>query len=194
MPWLVAAEAALRGGVDVVQFREKDLSDDEFFRRASLLRSVCVAHRTLFIVNDRIDVAHEIGADGVHLGQDDASIHEARQTLGPDAVVGLSTHDETELQRALDSGADYVGVGSLFPTATKGRAVSVGSPARLAPLAVRAEEQGTPAFGIGGIDAACIDEVARAGFTRIATCAGVLAAADPAAVVRHLRAAVTPSV
>ena len=192
MPWIVAAEDALRGGVDVVQLREKDLDDEEFARRAAVLQAVCTAHRRLFVVNDRVEIARAVGADGVHLGQGDTSVAEARAILGPDAVIGISTHDADELQRALADGCDYVGVGSVFPTTTKGSPVKVGSPAELAPLAAQAEDAGVPAFAIGGIDGSSVADVASAGFQRIAVCSGVLAAADPAAAARSLRATVTP--
>jgi thiamine-phosphate pyrophosphorylase len=189
--WLGAVERALHGGVDVVQLREKSLDDAAFAERARRLASLCHAHRALFVVNDRVEIAREVRADGVHVGQDDASVAAARALLGPDALVGVSTHDSEELDRALADGADYVGMGSVFPTTTKGRAVPVGSPSALAPLAQRAEDAGVPAFAIGGIDVAQADAVAAAGFTRIATCAGVLGADDPESAARALRAALT---
>ncbi len=187
------AEAALRGGVNVVQLREKDLPDAEFERRARALAALCREAGALFIVNDRVDIARDVGADGVHLGQGDMAVAKARAMLGNGPLIGVSTHDDTELGRALADGVDDVGVGSLFPTTTKGSAVSVGSPATLAPLARRAEEGGVPAFGIGGITVANVAQVAAAGFRRIAVSAGVLAADDPEAAARELRAALSRS-
>ena len=189
--WLASVAAALAGGADIVQLREKSIADDEFADRARQLAGLCHAHGALFVVNDRLHVATEIDCDGVHLGQDDAGVAAARRALGSDALVGISTHDAAELSRALSDGADYVGVGAVHPTATKGRAVSVGSPTTLAPLALRAERSGVPAFAIGGIDVARADDVAAAGFTRIATCAGVLASEDPESAARAIRGAVT---
>lgn len=190
--WLDAVARALAGGADVVQLREKDLDDAELASRARALVPLCRSHDALLVVNDRVAVARDVGADGVHLGQEDAAVADARAALGPDALVGVSTHDAGELDRALRDGADYVGVGSVYPTATKGRAVAVGTPVSLAPLAVRAESAGVPAFAIGGIDVARSVEVAAAGFVRIATCAGVLAAEDPEAAARAIRTHLTP--
>lgn len=188
-PWLDAVRRALAGGADVVQLREKALDDAAFAARAAALRDLCREHGALFVVNDRVEAARAVGADGVHLGQEDVSVAAARALLGPDVLVGVSTHDAGELDDALRDGADCVGVGSVFPTATKGRDVPVGSPAALAPLAARAEAAGVPAFAIGGIDVARAPAVAAAGFTRVATCAGVLAAEDPEAAARAIRAA-----
>lgn len=189
--WLAAVAAALAGGVDIVQLREKAIDDVELANRARRLAALCRQHGALFIVNDRLEVAAAIECDGVHLGQEDAGVAAARRVLGADALVGISTHDATELERAIADGADYVGVGSVYPTATKGRAVPVGSPATLAPLAERAERAGVPAFGIGGIDVARAADVAAAGFRRIATCAGVLAGAEPEHAARAMRDALT---
>ncbi len=185
--WLAATEHALAGGVDVVQLREKSLCAAALLERAAVVGALCRAHGALFIVNDRLDVAAGVDCDGVHVGQGDASVASARRALGPHALVGVSTHDAAELDRTLAAGADYVGVGSVYATATKGRAVPVGSPAGLAPLAARAEAAGVPAFAIGGIDVDRARAVAAAGFTRIAVCAAVLGAPDPTATARTLR-------
>jgi thiamine-phosphate pyrophosphorylase len=184
-----AVAGALRGGVDVVQLREKELDGAELLARARELRALCDAHGALFVVNDDVLVARDAGADGVHLGQDDASVAEARAALGGEALVGVSTHSAAELDAALRAGADYVGVGSLFPTATKARATPVGSPAGLAPLAARAEAAGVPAFGIGGVDARNVVEVAAAGFRRMAVCAAILRSPYPEGAARRLRSA-----
>lgn len=188
-PLLEAVEAALAGGVSIVQVREKKMDDAALLALARRLRAVCDAHGALLVVNDRIEVARDAGADGVHLGQEDRPVGEARRILGPSALVGVSTHDAAELDRALADGADYVGVGSVFATATKGRAVPVSGPAALAPLAARAEAAGVPAFAIGGITPANVAEVAAAGFRRVAVSAGVLAAESPRAAAAALLAA-----
>lgn len=176
----------------MIQLREKTASDADLLALARRLRSLCDGCGALLVVNDRIDVARDAGADGVHLGQEDRPVTEARRVLGPVALVGVSTHDAGELTRALADGACYVGVGSVFPTATKGRAVPVSGPAALAPLAARAEAAGVPAFAIGGIDAANVRDVAAAGFSRVAVCAGVLAAEDPEAAAAAIVAALPP--
>lgn len=179
LPLLDAVAAAIDGGVDVVQLREKTMSDGEFLELADDLRLLCAATDVLFIVNDRVEAARVVGADGVHVGQEDVPVETARRIVGRDALIGVSTHDAVELTAALGDGADYVGVGSLFPTTTKGRDVLVGSPTELAPLATRAETAGVPAFAIGGITAANVGDVVAAGFRRVAVCAGVLATDDP---------------
>jgi thiamine-phosphate pyrophosphorylase len=189
LPLTDAVAAAIDGGVDVVQLREKDMDAGAFLELADELRLLCAARDALFVVNDRVEAARLVGADGVHLGQEDASVAEVRRLLGADALVGVSTHDEAELDAALRDGADYVGLGSVFATTTKGRDVPVSGPGALAPLAARAEAAGVPAFAIGGITAANVADVAAAGFRRVAVCAGVLATDDPAAAARSIVAA-----
>jgi thiamine-phosphate pyrophosphorylase len=166
---LAAVADAVLGGATIVQLREKRMDDAAVLALARRLRAVCDAHGVLLVVNDRIEVALDAGADGVHLGQEDRPVAEARRILGPAALVGVSTHDER----------DYVGVGSVFATATKGRAVPVSGAAALAPLGARAEAAGVPAFAIGGITPENAAGVAAAGFRRVAVSAGVLAADSP---------------
>ncbi len=187
-----AVAAAIDGGVDVVQFREKEMEDGAFLELADDLRLLCAAKDVLFIVNDRVEAARLVGADGVHLGQDDVAVADARRILGPDALIGVSTHDATELACALADGADYVGVGSVFATSTKGRDVLVSGATALAPLAAKAETAGVPAFAIGGITTENVDEVVAAGFRRAAVCAGILGSDDPARRARELVAVLTP--
>jgi thiamine-phosphate pyrophosphorylase len=189
LPLLDAVGAAIEGGADVVQLREKTMEDGEFQELADDLRLVCAAADVLFVVNDRPIAARLVGADGVHVGQDDVSVAEARRVAGPGVLVGVSTHDAAELAAALADGADYVGVGSVFATATKGRGVPVSGPVALAPLARRAEAAGVPAFAIGGITPENVREVVDAGFRRVAVCAGILAADDPCAAARAIAAA-----
>lgn len=189
-PLYAAVQEALRGGATMVQLREKSMADADVLALALGLRVICDAHDALLIVNDRIEVARDAGADGVHLGQEDRPVAEARRLLGPGAFVGVSTHDSVELLRAVHDGADYVGVGSVFPTTTKGRQVRVSGPERLAELAVLAEKSvHVPAFAIGGITPANVREVASAGFRRVAVSAGVLGAEDPRAAASAIVAA-----
>lgn len=188
-PLLDAVDEALRGGVDMVQLREKTARDAEVLATAKLLRSLCDRYGVPLIVNDRIEVARDAGADGVHLGQEDRPVAEARRMLPRGALIGVSTHDADELTRALRDGADYVGVGSVFPTSTKGRDVPVSGATALAPLGARAESAGVPAFAIGGITTANVPDVARAGFRRVAVTAGILAADDPRAAAAAFQAA-----
>ena len=176
----------LEGGVGVFQVREKTATDRLVRHVTELMCGLCEPYGTLVLVNDRIENARDAGADGVHLGQEDRSVAEARRILGPAALVGVSVHDETELERALRDGADYVGVGSVFPTKTKGRAVPVSGPDALAPLAVRAEAAGVPAFAIGGITPSNVAKVRAAGFLRVAACAGILRSRNPRWAARRL--------
>lgn len=187
VPLAEAVEAAIDGGIDVVQLREKEMDGASFLELADELRLLCAARDVLFVVNDRVEAARLVGADGVHLGQEDAPVAEARRLLGGEAFIGVSTHDAVELDVALRDGADYVGVGSVFPTTTKGRHVPVSGAAMLAPLAARADAAGVPAFAIGGITIENVGEVSAAGFRRVAVCAGILATDDPQAAASAIR-------
>jgi thiamine-phosphate pyrophosphorylase len=193
LPLLDAVAAAIDGGVDVVQLREKTMNEAAFLELADDLRLLCAAKDVLFIVNDRVEAARIVGADGVHLGQDDVSVADARRAMGPWGLAGVSTHDAVEVDAALRDGADYVGVGSVFPTATKGRHVPVGGAKSLAPFAKRAEATGVPAFAIGGITARNVAEVVAAGFKRIAVCAAILEADDPRAAAAALLSSLADS-
>jgi thiamine-phosphate pyrophosphorylase len=184
LPLVEAVAAAIDGGVEVVQLREKTMPDGAFLELADDLSLLCAAKDVIFIVNDRVEAARLVGAHGVHLGQDDLPVAEARRSLGPEGLVGVSTHDAAEIAAALAARADYVGVGSVFATATKGRDVPVSGPAALAALAARAEAAGVPAFAIGGITVDNLGDVTAAGFRRVAVCAGILATDDPRAAAR----------
>ncbi len=117
--WLTVAEAALSGGADVIQLREKRLPDRELLTRAEKLRETTRRHGALLIINDRPDIAVLVDADGVHLGRDDLPIEAARRIVGPHRIIGASTHGVDEVTHALASGADYLGVGPMFASRTK---------------------------------------------------------------------------
>ena len=154
---------ALEGGVDLFQLRDKHASDDEILAAAAVARDLCAAHGALFIVNDRPDLAAAAGADGVHVGQDDASVAEARAAVGPGALVGLSTHSPEQIA-AVPAEADMIGVGPVYATPTKaGR-----TPAGLGLVEHAAGHARVPWFAIGGIDARTAPEVVARGATRIA--------------------------
>jgi thiamine-phosphate pyrophosphorylase len=121
-PQLEVIRGALEGGVRLVQFRDKESPDREFIREGREALALCRRHGALLLVNDRVEAAKAIGADGVHLGQDDMPPAEARRILGPEAVIGLSTHDREEVLAARDLPLDYVNIGPMFPTATKDHA------------------------------------------------------------------------
>jgi len=193
--YLVCAEiggarlrAALRGGVDVVQLRMKDAPDDDVLRAAADVRAACDERGALFVLNDRPDLVAAAGADGVHVGQDDMPIAAAREIVGPDRLVGISTHAPADLAGA--TGADYAGVGPVYATPTKpGRAAATLDYVRHA-----AAHATLPWFAIGGIDAGNVQDVLRAGATRIAVVRAIAEAPDPEAAARELRAAMELSV
>jgi thiamine-phosphate pyrophosphorylase len=178
--------AALSGGVDIVQLREKELDRAEIERSAATFRRVCDAYSALFIVNDDPDLARSCDADGVHVGQDDVSAEAARELLGPDAIVGLSTHSEEQIGAADARPIDYMSVGPIWETPTK-----AGRPAVGLGLVSHAAEQATrPFFGIGGVDPSNAEQVVRAGARRLCAVRAIRDAGDPAAAAEALRAAV----
>lgn len=181
--WTVAE--AVAGGVDVVQLREKGLSDRELLDRARHVRRCTRDAGAVFIVNDRPDIARLAEADGVHLGQDDLGVHDARRTLGPDAIVGVSTHYLDQLRRAVLDGADYVAVGPMFASDTK-KFVELPGP-RFASAAIA--ETSLPAFAIGGISAERLPELVAAGVQRVAVCGAVCRSPDPRSAASALRRA-----
>jgi thiamine-phosphate pyrophosphorylase len=174
-------EAALRGGVDVVQLRVKDVSDADLLPIARELRRLCRTHGALFVVNDSPSLAIAADADGVHVGQEDVSVQEARAIVGSSRLVGLSTHSPDQIRAS--EGADYIGVGPVFATLTKpGRAAVGVELVREAARSVRA-----PWFAIGGIDETNVDDVVAAGATRIAVVRAIADAPDPEGAARALR-------
>lgn len=179
-------EAVLEGGCRVVQLREKRLPPAELYPLGQALRRRCREAGCLFIVNDRVDLALAVDADGVHVGQDDLPAREARRLLRPGMLLGVSTHDEGQARRAMDDGADYVAVGSMFPTATKPAFRLVG------PELVRQvrPQIPLPLVAIGGITADNVAEVIRAGADAVAVISAVCAAPDPAAAVRRFLEAI----
>ena len=183
MEWTV--EQAIKGGVGMVQLREKEIDDRTLLDRAKRLRSVTRDHNTHFIVNDRPDIARLVDADGVHLGQDDLPINKVRSILGVGKLVGLSTHSPEQLQAALNVGADYLGVGPMFPSKTKPFPSRPG----LVFLRHAVDETTTPAFAIGGINTSNIAEIAASGCRRIAVSDVICQADEPEQVARTLIAA-----
>jgi thiamine-phosphate pyrophosphorylase len=178
-------EAALDGGVDIVQLRDKRASDAELTAAGKRLARACAARGALFVVNDRPDLARVCDADGVHVGQGDASLPEVRRQLGEEVLIGISTHSPAEVDAASDSDADLLGVGPVYPTATK----PVLAPVGLELVRYAAARARRPFFAIGGIDASRAPEVAAAGARRIAVVRAIRDAADPGAAARELREA-----
>jgi thiamine-phosphate pyrophosphorylase len=175
--------AALSGGIDIVQLREKQLGRSEIERAASTFRRVCDTYSALFIVNDDPDLARGCDADGVHIGQDDGSVEEARAILGPDAIIGLSTHSKEQIDTAADVFPDHISVGPIWETPTK-----AGRPAVGLDLVSHAAEHATlPFFGIGGIDATNAEQVVRAGARRLCVVRAIRDAANPTVAAEELR-------
>ncbi len=172
-------------GADIVQLRDKRLSDRELVSRGHLLREIAQDTDTLFIMNDRPDIASIVRADGVHVGQDELSVPEARSILGPNKLVGVSTHSIEQARQAVLDGANYIGCGPTFPSETKAFDEFPG----LAFLRAVSDEISLPAFAIGGINVDNLSDVRLAGFGRVAVSNCVTAAESPSNSVRQLRSA-----
>jgi len=177
-------DAALRGGVDVVQLRDKTLDDDGLVAAARTFRTAADAHGALFVLNDRPDLVAACAADGVHVGQDDMPPAAARSIVGPDLIVGRSTHAPDQGAAAdADPEVDYLAVGPVHATPTKPGRPAAG----LEYVAWAAANVTTPWFAIGGIDAATLPAVVARGATRIVVVRSIGDAADPEAAARALR-------
>jgi len=177
-------DAALRGGVDVVQLRDKTLDDDALVAAARTFRTAADAHGALFVLNDRPDLVAACAADGVHVGQDDMAPAAARSIVGPDLIVGRSTHAPDQGAAAdADPEVDYLAVGPVHATPTKPGRPAAG----LEYVAWAAANVTTPWFAIGGIDAATLPAVVARGATRIVVVRSIGDAADPEAAARALR-------
>ena len=184
-------DAVLGAGVDIVQLRQKGLEARTEIGYLSLLRAACERHGALLAVNDRADVAYAVGADVLHLGQDDLPVPVARQIVGPGPLIGRSTHaEEQAAAAAAEEGVDYYCAGPVWPTPTK-----PGRPAPGLPLLSYASALPAPRpwFAIGGIDLRNLDEVIAAGARRAVVVRAITEAPDPAAAAaafaRRLRAA-----
>ena len=178
--------AALEGGVDMVQLRDKRAGESDLRRAAAALRRLCDAHDALLWLNDRPDLAVAWGLDGVHVGQDDEPVEAVRAAVGPELLIGLSTHSPEQLERALGGEADQLSVGPVWETPTK-----VGRPAVGLDYVRHAASRaaGRPWFAIGGIDLDNVRQVIEAGAERIVVLRAIRDAPDPRAAAAALRAA-----
>jgi thiamine-phosphate pyrophosphorylase len=183
--------AAIAGGVEVVQLREKNLEDEMLAEAASVAADACDAHGALFILNDRPDIAAAVRADGVHVGQEDTHVARAREIVGADMLVGLSTHTPSEIDAALPTtteGAplvDYIGVGPVHATPTKPGRAAVGTEL----VSYACAHARVPFFAIGGIDSENIITVLDAGATRVCVLRAICDADDPEREALTLRSA-----
>jgi len=185
--WQETVRMVLEGGADIVQLREKALGDAELLRRAIWVRRECESAGALFVMNDRPDLAVLSGAAGVHVGQEELSAEACRRIVTSESLVGLSTHGISQFQSVGLSGADYAGVGPVFPSTTKQFVEFPGLAYVSAAAAVCAGERAFPWFAIGGISEGNLAEVLRAGASRIAVGAAVTSAGDPGHAVVRLR-------
>ena len=180
-PDLVARACA--GGVDAVQLRDKNISTRDLLRLSRELQSLCDKTGTLFLLNDRVDVALAADVDGVHVGQEDLPVRDARRLLGHRKIIGCSTHSTAQALAAVGDGADYISCGPVFPTPTKPDYAAVGLElVREYKRLVR-----LPFFAIGGIDVTNLDRVIAAGADRVAVVRAVSAASDVAGAARDLK-------
>jgi thiamine-phosphate pyrophosphorylase len=172
---IATVEAALQGGLTLVQYRDKEADDETRLANARQLKELCHHYGALFIVNDRVDLAVAVSADGVHLGQQDLPIVLARQLLGAQGLIGRSTHCPDDLHRAIQEGADYIGVGPVYETPTKAGRAAAG----LEYVRYAAEHATVPWFAIGGIDATNLATVQEAGADRVAVVRAIMQAEHP---------------
>ena len=177
-----SVERAIEGGVTLVQLREKDVSTAQFLQAAQEVQEVCRRHGIPLIINDRIDIALAVDADGVHVGQSDMAAKRARALLGPDKILGVSAHNAAEALAAQADGADYLGCGAAFVTGTKLDAHPVTAETMRAVTAA----VNIPVVAIGGIDAANLLQLQGRGLAGVAVVSAIFAQADPCAASREL--------
>lgn len=167
-------EQAILGGVTLVQLREKNMSDEEFTENARKMLAICRKHGVPLIINDRVDIAAKVGADGVHVGLDDMSVKDARRILGNDKIIGATAHNVKEALSAEADGADYLGVGAVFGSSTKSDA----KPLEMSELKAVCEAVKIPVCAIGGINACNISNLCGSGIKGAAVISGILAGED----------------
>jgi thiamine-phosphate pyrophosphorylase len=182
--------ACIAGGVDIVQLREKRLEAGPLLERARVVRDVCTGARVPFILNDRPDLALGVGADGVHVGQDDAPVDLARRILGPDRIVGLSTHGEDDLTGALAADVSYISAGPVEATPTKPGRPGTG----LGYLRLATERSSVPVFVTGGVTPERVPALAEAGARNFVVVRYLTEASDPLGAARRLREAIDTAI
>lgn len=169
-PPLEIAELALKGGITMLQLREKERDIREVLECGKKIRRLCDEYKVPFIVNDRVDLAMILEADGVHIGQTDLPAFEVRKLIGNDAIIGVSAGNSAELNRAMEEGADYLGLGSIFATSTKKDA---GPPVGVEWIWEVSQQVNIPIVGIGGIQPENVSEVIRAGADGVAVVSAI---------------------
>lgn len=177
-------EKALRGGATFIQLREKKLSEAEFLKEAEEMKGLCERYRVPFVINDNVDIALAIGADGVHVGQSDMEAGDVRAKLGPDKIIGVSAQTVEQALKAQAQGADYLGVGAVFPTGSKADAAEVGHET----VKAICEAVDIPVIAIGGISKHNVSELAGNGLCGIAVISAIFAQEDIESAARELKA------
>ena len=168
---------AIDGGATLIQLREKDISSRAFYEEALALKALCARRAVPLLINDRVDIALAAGADGIHIGQSDIPLEAARRLLGKDKIIGVSAGSVAEAVEAEQGGADYLGVGAVFPTSTKDDAENVG----IDMLKAVREAVKIPIVGIGGINAENIEKLRGTGIDGVAVVSCIMASRDPEA-------------
>lgn len=176
-------EAALKGGVTLLQYRDKNADSRVLLERALLLKKMCAVYHVPLLINDRLDIALAVQADGVHVGQSDLPVTVVRRLLGEQAVIGASAHNPEEARQALADGADYLGCGAVFGTTTKNDAGYLG----LDGLQSIRQAVTAPLVGIGGVNSTNFEQVLQTGVNGAAIVSGILAADDIEAEVRKFK-------
>lgn len=166
--------SAIKGGITMLQLREKELSETEFLKEAEKIKPLCRANDIPFIINDEVDVAVKCGADGVHIGQNDMAAEKVRQIIGDDMILGVSAQTPEQAVKAEEAGADYLGVGAVFPTSTKSDALSVSYET----LKEICASVSIPVVAIGGICAENIKELSGSGIDGVALVSAIFGAED----------------
>ena len=176
-------EEALKGGVTFLQLREKDLNTENFLQEAEEMKKLCAAYRVPFVINDNVEIARTVGADGVHVGQDDMPAWKVREILGEDKIIGVSAQTVEQAIKAEKDGADYLGVGAVFPTSSKADAVEV-EHATLRDICVAVQ---IPVVAIGGISAENVSQLAGTGIDGIAVISAIFAQDFPKLAAEELK-------
>ena len=168
------ARLVIDGGADAVQLREKTISDSKFISLAREVRDITTKRGSLLIINDRVHVVRKVNADGIHLGQQDMSALEARNIIGDEKIIGVSTHSITQARQAQKDGADYIAIGPIYSTSTKDHEPSVG----IEIIHEISEAVSIPIIAIGAITLENLDGVLKAGASRIAVCSAIIGSKD----------------
>lgn len=176
-------QQALEAGVTCVQLREKDLDEKSFEKEACVLKDLCAQYNVPFLIDDNVALAHTVGADGVHVGQSDMEAGHVREILGPEKILGVSVQTVEQALLAQERGADYLGVGAVFPTGSKADATEV-THETLAEICAAVD---IPVVAIGGISADNVEQLKGSGIAGIAVISAIFAAPDISAATRELR-------